>query len=560
MASAPDRANAVSAADEAAIIGAATAALREKRPLRNARLKEAADVLHGGRFDEAERLLSRYLEQRPDDPGALLLLAQTALKLGQKLRAEDLLRRCVAVAPGYEAARFLYASALYQLNRPSASLAELARLLGADPHNVLYFDLKAMVLVAMDRHRDAMLCRRQIVEQYPDAPELWVKYGKALRSIGERDAAVDALRRAIALAPACGNAWWTLADLKTWKFPESEIAAMESALARAGTTDRMYLHFALGSALGERANYAKSFDHYARGNAMKRLTITYDPDWLARQVGRAKALYTREFFSSWGGHGACSTAPIFVVGMQRAGSTLVEQILGSHSAIEATGELPDILLIAERLGETVGRDSNLSYPELVGTLDDPTLAKLGESYLETTRVRRPLGRLFFVDKNPYNFLHLGLVQLILPQATIIDVRRHPLACCWSNFSVHYETGALFAYRLGELGRAYAGYVELMAHFDAVLPGRVYRIHYEELVAEPEKQVRGLLAHLGLPFEESCLEFHKHARAMDSVSSEQVRRPIYREALEHWRNYEPWLDPLKAALGRVLDAWPAAPSF
>jgi hypothetical protein len=310
---------------------------------------------------------------------------------------------------------------------------------------------------------------------------------------------------------------------------------MESALANAGTNDRTYLHFALGKAYADRESYAKSFDHYARANAMKRLTIAYDADWLTQQVATLKALCTRQFFDARTGSGADSAAPIFVVGMQRAGSTLVEQILGSHSAIEATAELPDITLMAEHLGETSGGEKGMTYPDVLATLDGDGLRKLGESYLETTRFRRRLGRAHFTDKNPYNFLHLGLIQLILPKAKIVDVRRHPLACCWSNFCANFEMGA-------------------MAHFDSVLPGRVYRVIYDDLVAEPEKEIRRLLAHLGLPFEDACLAFHANSRAMNSVSSEQVRQPIYRESLQLWRHYEPWLGPLKSALGPVLEAW------
>jgi tetratricopeptide (TPR) repeat protein len=547
-----------SLADEGEIVRAAAAALRDKRPLKDARLRQAADALHNGELVETERLLSDYLQQRPKDPRALHLLGEAALKLGQKERAEVLLARCVAAAPDYEAGRFAYASTLYQRNRLDASLAQLENLLAADPHNILYLDLKGAVLTAMGRYQDSMLCRRQLADEHPGSWELQVKYGKALRSIGERDAAIGAFRRAIALNPSCGSAWWSLADLKTWRFSEAEIAAMESVLAKAGNTDRMYLHFALGKAYADFENHAKSFDNYARANAMKRLTITYDPDWLAQQVAKLQTLCTREFFEARAGSGCDSEEPIFIVGLQRAGSTLVEQILGSHSAIQATAELPDVTLMAEHLGETVAREKGMTYPDVLGALDGAMLRTLGERYLDTTRFRRGPGRPYFLDKNPYNFLHIGLLQLILPKAKIVDVRRHPLACCWSNFCAHFEMGALFAYRFGELGRAYADYVELMAHFDTVLPGRVYRVIYDELVADPEKETRALLGHLGLPFEDACLAFHANTRAMNSVSSEQVRRPIYRESVDQWRKYEAWLGPLKSALGPVMDAWRQGP--
>lgn len=558
-----DQLNAVSAvADEGEIVKAAVAALREKRPLRNPRLRQAAEALQNKRLDEAGRLLSKYLEQQPNDVRALHLLAETALKLGQKERAEALLARCVALAPDYEAGRFTHASTLYQLNRLEVSLAALERLLAGDPQNVLYLDLKAAVLTAMGWHRDSMFCRRQLTEAHPKSSELWVKYGRALRSIGERGAAIDAFRQAISLSASCGSAWWSLAGLKTWHFSDADISAMESQTScrETGGADRTYLHFALGKAYADRKNYAKSFDNYARANAGRRLTISYDSDWLSTNVAKSKMLFTHAFFEERSGFGSDSPEPIFIVGMQRAGSTLVEQILASHSAIEATAELPDITLIAEHLGETLAREKGVDYPAVLGMLDGAALRKLGQHYLESTKFRRRPGLPFFIDKNPYNFLHLGLICLILPNAKIIDVRRHPLGCCWSNFCANFEMGALFANRFSELGRAYADYVELMAHFDAVLPGRVHRVFYEELVGDPVKEIRRLLTHLGLPFEDQCLEFHRNARAMNSISSEQVRTPIFRESVDRWRNYEPWLAPLKTALGPVLDAYPGVPSF
>src|SRR5437870_4426799 len=293
-------------ADEGEIVKAAATALRQKRPLKNARLREAAEALQSGRADEADRLLSKYLALRPNDPGALFLAGETALKLGLKERAEALLARCVGAAPDYEAGRFVYASTLYQRNRLDASLAQLELLLAGEPHNILHLDLKAAVLGAMGRHHDSMLCRRQLAESHPNSSELRVKYGKALRSVGEREAAIEAFRRAIALNPACGSAWWSLADLKTWRFTESEIAAIEAEIAKAGRNDRMYLHFALGKAYADQQNYAKSFDNYARANAMKRLTIEYDSDWLSGQVKKSGTLLTREFFAARAG--GCESA------------------------------------------------------------------------------------------------------------------------------------------------------------------------------------------------------------------------------------------------------------
>jgi tetratricopeptide (TPR) repeat protein len=426
MTVASNQRNAVSAvADEGEIVKAAATALRQKRPLRSPRLKEAAEALLDKRLAESERLLSKFLEQRPDDPSALHLLGETVLKLGERERAEALLTRCLARAPNYDGARFSYASLLYQRNRLDSALSQLEKLLAGDPQNVLYLDLKAAVLTAMGRYSDSMLCRGQLAKSHPHSWELWVKYGRALRSVGERDAAIDAFLRAISLNSSCGSAWWSLADLKTWRFSEADISAMESRISRreTGGTDRTHLHFALGKAWADQKNYAKSFDNYARANAGKRLTISYDSDWLTTNVAKHKALFTRAFFEAREGVGCASTEPIFIVGLQRAGSTLVEQILSSHSAIEATAELPDITLMAEHLGETTAREKGIEYPDVLATPDGAALRKLGEDYLESTRFRRQLSGAFFVDKNPYNFLHLGIIHLILLRASIIDVRQ-----------------------------------------------------------------------------------------------------------------------------------------
>jgi predicted Zn-dependent protease len=542
------------------VFAAAAAKLRGKRPPRHPKLREASELLRQKEPESAERLLSVYLNQYPDDPSALHLMAQTAYGLGQKEKAEALFARCLKLEPDFTAARYEYANTIFQLNRPSLALEQLDVLLNDDPSHVLYLDLKAIVLSAMGRHEDAMTCQRQLVGLHPRSPDIWIKFGWTSKSVGQSEQAIEAFRRAIEFRPAYGEAYWSLADLKSFHFSAEEIQAMQGHLARTDVSgeDRMYLHFALGKAYGDEKNYAKSFENYARANALKRLSIEYDSGWLARNVAKCKALYTRDLVQTRAGSGCDTPGPIFIVGMQRAGSTLLEQILASHSAVEGTAELPDISLLAEHIGEEIAPKFRSEYPGVLAKLDAASLRKFGESYMETTRFRRSPGRPFFTDKMPYNFLHVGLIHLILPNAKIIDMRRHPLACCFSNFSSHFKFGALFAYRLAELGQAYSDYVELMAHFDAVLPGRVHRVFYEDLVRKPETEIRRLLDHIGLPFEDACLRFHENRRAMDSVSSEQVRRPIFNESVDQWRNYEPWLGPLKSALGLVVDAYPGVP--
>jgi hypothetical protein len=318
--------------------------------------------------------------------------------------------------------------------------------------------------------------------------------------------------------------------------------------------DRLHLHYALGKACEDRGDHASSFDHYCEAARIRRAAIPYDAEDTTALVRRSKAIFTAQFFADRRGTGVPSKAPIFIVGLPRSGSTLVEQILASHSLVEGTRELPDIGFIAHDLGWMTHTPDEETYPGRIAALDGASLSALGHSFLEKTRIHRKLGRPFFVDKMPNNFQHIGLIHLILPGAKIIDMRRHPLGACFSTFKQHFAQGQAFSYDLTELGRYYRDYVDLMRHFDAVLPGRIHRIVYEDLVEDTEAIVRGLLDYCGLPFEEACLKFYQNGRSVRTVSSEQVRRPIFRDGIKQWQHYEPWLDPLKAALGASLESW------
>ncbi len=335
---------------------------------------------------------------------------------------------------------------------------------------------------------------------------------------------------------------------------------MRAQLERSDLTqeDRFHFHFALGKAAEDAKEYADSFGHYATGNRLRQEAVPYDGDTITENVRRSRALFTPDFFAARRGAGSPAPDPIFIVGLPRSGSTLVEQILSSHSAIEGTMELPDVVGIVKELSGRHRRSEVSKYPEVLESLEPDALRELGERYLQQTRVQRKTDAPYFIDKLPNNWAHVGLIHLILPNAKIIDARRHPLSCCFSGFKQHFARGQNFTYSLADIGRYYADYVALMAHYDAVLPGRVHRVFYERMVDDTESEVRRLLDYCGLPFEDACLRFYENDRAVRTASSEQVRQPIFRDAVEHWRNYEPWLDPLKAALGPVLDAYPAAP--
>lgn len=537
-------------------------ALLADRWLRHPRLREAYAFIAADNPNLARDVLERYLKSHPRDPQALNLMAEVALCFKRTDQAEELLEQCVRLAPDFAGARFSYANVLLLRNKADVALFQLEELLKSEPRNPLFRSLKIKVLEWMGEFGAAMACCREFLADYPRRPDVWLRYGHSLRGMSRQQESIAAYRKAIALCPSHGGAYWSLANLKTFRFTGEEVDGMQAQLARTDLEagDRACLHFALGKAYADMKLYPQSFENYARGNAIYRVSIDDDSDVLTAHVARCKALLTARFFREREGFGCKARDPIFIVGMPRAGSTLVEQILSSHSAIEGIKELPDLMLIGRHLEDRVAPSLGTGYPDVLDKLDNDALSALGEQYLDSTRIFRKLGRPFFTDKMGSNYLHIGMIHLILPNARIIDVRRHPLACCFSNFTQHYEKEHTYTYRLTELGRSYKDYVDLMAHFDRELPGKVHRVIYERLVADPESEIRHLLDYLGLPFEEGCLQFHKNDRVVLTVSSEQVRTPIFRGGLEPWRPYEEWLGPLKSALGPVLDSYPNAPEI
>jgi predicted Zn-dependent protease len=518
------------------------------------RFGEAATAIAQERLDHAAALLRQELTRSPGDVVALRLLAQVAAKREDFTEGERLLKECLRLAPGYSRARFDLAEMLHTQQKAEPMLPLLERLLALEPANPDYRTLQSAAYGRLGHSAQAVRILADLVVEFPDNSVGWLYYGHALRFAARTEEAIEAYRRSARLRPEFGEAWFSLANLKTFRFTAEEIEAMRTQLARAdlGAEDRWHFEFSLGNALEQAGDFAGSFAHYARGNALRRLSVAYDPERNTRLVERTRALFTREFFADRAGSGSASIEPIFIVGLPRAGSTLLEQILASHSQVEGTRELPDIPAFAHELGAW---EPEPVYPQSVARLSRAELAALGERYLEQTRPHRLLGRARFIDKMGNNFLDCGLIHLILPNARIIDARRAPLACCFSNFKQHFQSGVWFSYSLEDLGRYYRDYASLMAHFDAVLPGRIHRVNYEDLIADFEGGVRRLLAYCGLPFEEQCLRFHETRRVVQTASSEQVRRPLYSDSVEEWRNFEPWLGPLKAALGDLAVASP-----
>ena len=515
------------------------------------RLIDAALALNANDLPRAEPLLRAHLKEDPFDVAAIRMFAELAGRIGRYKDSENLLRRALDLSPAFTAARANLALVLYRQNRPEEALEQLAQVAQEEPGNTGHANLQAAALGRIGEFEEALGLYEQVLQQAPHQPRIWMSFGHMLKTVGRAEEGVAAYRKAIELMPELGEAWWSLANLKTVKFTDADIAALETALAHSdiAVEDRFHLDFALGKALEDRGSADAAFGHYAKGNALRRESLDYDPDETTRFVDAMIEIATPELFAAAKGLGCDATDPIFVVGMPRAGSTLVEQILASHSQIEGTSELPDLPVLARRAP---------NYPANLVRFTGDELLELGELYLKRTRIQRKTDRPMFIDKLPNNWVHAVLIRLILPNAKIIDPRRHPLGCCFSNFKQHFARGQGFSYDLADMGRYYRDYVRLMTHIDRVQPGAVHRVIYEDMVDSTEREVRALLEYCGVPFEPACLEFHKTERAVRTASSEQVRQPIFREGTEGWKAFAAHLGPLRDALGNVLESYPKVP--
>lgn len=521
-------------------------------------IARAATWMMANELTAAEAALKSLLERRPDDPVALRMMAEIAIRTGQPRRADAMLRQAIELAPNFFFPRYTRAVALDMMSRAGEALAELNRIEAPDADYDPIIGLRALALSRIGENEEAIQLYRELLQRQPTNSEVWISLANVLKTVGDYQGSIDAYRKVVDFEPMNGEAWWSLANLKTYRFAENEFEAMQGALD-SGTLsddDRLRIHFALGKALEDRGEHEASFEHYLLGNSIRSLQTRYRPAEATGLVDRMEKLFTAEFFDERQKFGCNVADPIFIVGMPRSGSTLIEQILASHPLVEGTGELPDVMVLARELEEGAegGPGAWRNYPENLADLSSDDFRVLGETYLERTRIQRKTDRPFFTDKMPNNWLHVGLIRLMLPKARIVDARRHPLACGFSNFKQHYARGQEFSYDLEHLGLYYRDYVRLMAHFDKVAPGAVYRVVHEHLLGNPEKEIRRLLDYLELPFDVGCLNFHENARAVRTASAEQVRRPIDRKGAESWAPFERWLDPLKQALGSALEHW------
>jgi Tfp pilus assembly protein PilF len=517
-------------------------------------IDQAVEALRTGDPAEAERTLRMHLLANPHDALALAKLGEIVRDQGKPREAIMLFRRALQADPSMHLVRLALARILHAQGEPQLALECLEQLPPGIRGGFEVQAFEAALLGLLGRHEPEIAIYEKLVVSRPDAPSLWNSLGNALKSAGRTEEAVRALRRAVAVRPAYGEGWWSLANVKTVRFDARDLAARRKPLgARPAADDALHLHFALGKALEDRNEYQQSFRHYAEGNAIRAAGFRPEQMQATAFVNHAIAAFGAPLFDRLGDSGDPAPDPIFIFGLQRSGSTLVEQILASHPLVEGTSEL----IVMQQLWSELARESEAQGRSIwqdLSRLPPERLRQLGADYLDRTRQFRRTDRPYFIDKLPANWMNAGLIRLALPNARIVDARRHPMACGFSNFKQHYATGVAFAYGLASIGKFYVDYLRLMDHFERVQPGAVHHLINERLIDDPEAEVRRLLDYVGIPFDPACLDFHRNSRAVATPSAEQVRRPINRDGVDYWRHYEPWLDELKQSLGEALQTW------
>ena len=514
------------------------------------------DLISQGKLVKAEKLCKAFMLKNPKHIEGMRLLADIAVRLGVLEDAEFLLETAVKFSPLSTKPRIDYIQVLRKQQKYEAALSHAKVLVEQEPKNPQFQSVFAVESMQSGDYDTALRTFDSILKILPEEPATLTSRGNALKTQGKKEEAIDSYRRAIKKYPAHGEAYYSLANLKLFTFTDTEIAAMESQEQNPGVSHmaRIYLDFALGKAFEDMGDYDKAFSYYERGNSFKRSQSRFISEDLTAEFKAQAEVFSQGFVQKYTDSGFDAPDPIFIVGLPRSGSTLLEQILASHSKIDGTMELPNILSLAQKLRRGDKMSGTSHYPSILKTMDAQSLRSFGEAYINDTRVHRGQAP-FFIDKMPNNFRHIGLINLILPNAKIIDARRHPMGCCFSAFKQLFHEGQEFSYGLKEVGTYYKDYVDLMDHWDEVLPGKVLRVQYEEVVADLETQVRRILDYCGLDFEESCVSFYETDRAVRTPSSEQVRQPIYKSGVEQWKNFEGNLDPLKQALGPVLKRYP-----
>lgn len=505
--------------------------------------------IYEGRLVRAEEICRIFLRKNPRNVEGMRLLAKIGVEFGILDDAEFLLESAVVFEPDNIQLKIDYIDVLRRRQKFELAKNEAEKLYNHEPSNPHFQSQLAIESMQTGDYDQAFSLFNAVLEKLPNDYATHTSKGHALKTVGKSDEAVASYRKAVAIKPDHGDAYYSLANLKIYNFLDTEVENMREQLASQNLDfmDRVHLSFALGKALEDRAEYEESFVCYNEGNNLKRAQTQYSPDVMSKEMHKQHENFSREVFSDHSKSGFGATDPIFIVGLPRAGSTLLEQILASHSQIDGTLELPNILALAHRLkGKRAGQSR---YPEILRSLTSEQLKEFGEQFINDTRIHRKNAP-FFIDKMPNNFRHIGLIHLILPNAKIIDARRAPMDCCFSGFKQLFAEGQEFTYGLEAIGRYYTDYVKLMGHWENILPGKVLKIQHEDVLDDLENETRKMLDFIGLPFEESCLDFHKNERAVRTASSEQVRQPINRKGQNAWKPFEPWLQPLKQELAKL----------
>ena len=512
----------------------------------------AAQAFMAGRLNEAEHLARAILSSHPDDPASMLLLAEIATAAGLPGEALSLLTRASVIVPGHRETLTKLAELLFRQCSFEAALKLLDKLVAERPDELRAATIRLSLLTQIGHYETAEAGFRSLMASHPTDPRLPLGLAHLLRTLGRGDESAALYRSTLQRAPALGEAWWGLADLKAGALGQADIATIENLLDR-GVGDinqALHLHFALGKAYEDAADYEASFRHYDRANGLTRRTRPYDANANEHFIDRSIALFDRPYFERTKGWGAQSAAPVFILGMPRAGSTLLEQMLASHPAIEGTAELPYIPQIAHELLAERWADQPIPYPDILSHVEPAAAERFGTEYLARAAVHRRTDRPFFIDKLNDNWQHIGLIQTILPNAIIIDARREAMACSFANFKQHFARGRDFAYAQRDIARYYRDYVRLLAHLDQVLPGRVLRVEHERLVADPEAELSRVLDSMGLEFDPACLRFYENARPVRTASASQVRQPLNPRSGELWRHYRGWLGDMERSLGDI----------
>lgn len=506
-------------------------------------------LINEGQIDKAEPLCRQFLLTHPSNVEAMRLLAKIGVEFRVYDDAETLLRSALEFEPDFHLARFDYVGVLLKRKNFPAAFEEARNLTQEVPNDYNYRRLYANTCLNIGRHEQALAIYNEVLAIDPENPQILLMCGHAAKTIGRVEEGVDYYRRCYAAKPDYGDAFWSLANLKTYTLTDRELntAKISEAAKQTSSNDRIHLCFALGKAYEDREEFTAAFEYYERGNGLKSQKFGYKADFVTTEVNAQIETCDAQLIEAKSEFGHVAADPIFIVGLPRSGSTLLEQILASHSEVDGTLELPNILNFVAQLNGRRMANESAKYPQVLSSLSEKDIQQLGKAYIDDTQVHRA-GAPYFTDKMPNNFRHIGLIKMILPNAKIIDARREPMACCFSGFKQLFSEGQAYSYSLEDIGQYYLDYVRLMDHWDSVIPGQILRVQYEDVVDDLETQVSRILTFCGLHLEPACLDFHKTDRLVNTPSSEQVRQPIYQNSVQQWKNFEAHLQPLKTVLG------------